>query len=217
MYPTSGSDIGTLLRMIQEDKNQAITAVAPGSQPGSPIRQQVQEPLAQPEAPGASHVVSTPAEGSTPGVVAPVLPTNPVPSTPGNAGQVPTGTLLSNAPTAPNVVAPITPTPVPTPTMPRIGTSIGTAASTQAPSVSPTMAKTTISATPTPAPQQDNSSQNNYLMNLLKSFFSGTLFRSSIGQPSAKNPAPTPTPAPTNKNGQRPVLNKLQNPGGWLV
>jgi hypothetical protein len=202
VYPgQAGSDIGTLLKMIQQDKSNSPTAVLPSSEQGSPIRNLVQEPLASPEAPTSSHVVSTPAEGSTAGVVAPVMPTSPIAPIPGNAGSIPTGTLLSNAPVAPKVVAPVAPAPAPTPSMPRIGTSIGSSASigpSKAQSVSMPTTNTSISAAPSPAPQQ-NTNNTQSLMNLLKSFFGGTPFRSTIGQPVAQPSGPTPTPNPSQK------------------
>jgi hypothetical protein len=113
--------------MIQEDKNQAITATPPAVQPGSPIRNQVQEPLAQVEAPGVSHVVSTAPEGVAPmgnqtlgqvvAPVTPVAPTMPTPVAPVNPMSSP-----SSAPSGGmNVAAPK----VSAPSMPNIGTSIG--------------------------------------------------------------------------------------------
>lgn len=66
LYPSSsGSNIGTLLRLIQEDQNKNISNTPPGSQPGTPIRNVVQGPLQNVEAPGSSRVVSIKPEGVT--------------------------------------------------------------------------------------------------------------------------------------------------------
>src|SRR5581483_7128901 len=66
MYPTgTGSNIGELLRLIQEQKNSSLAAVPPAAQPESPIRGIVQQPLQAPESPTSSRVVSVRPEGVT--------------------------------------------------------------------------------------------------------------------------------------------------------
>lgn len=68
MYPTAssgGSNIGTLLRLIQEDQNNSLLANNPASQPGSPIRGTVQGPLQSPNDPTSARVVSMRPEGVT--------------------------------------------------------------------------------------------------------------------------------------------------------
>lgn len=64
-------DIGTLLRMIQEQKAASVLQSTPGAQPGAPVRDVIQQPLQSPESPGGSRVVSTRPEGGSPNVVAP--------------------------------------------------------------------------------------------------------------------------------------------------
>ena len=85
MYPQSGSNIGTLLRLIQEDQNKSLPAINPANDPNSPIRGVIQGPLNAPESPGSSRVVSVRPEGAiqqgeqaNPQVVGPVAPVAPV-------------------------------------------------------------------------------------------------------------------------------------------
>lgn len=104
MYQGGGNSIGTLLRLIQEEKasNQAI--VNPGDDPSSPIRQTVTEPIRSPESPGSERVVS-------------IRPESAIQQGPsGVVGPQAIGPMVQ-APGA--VVAPRVPTPVPTPTMPQ--------------------------------------------------------------------------------------------------
>lgn len=99
MYPTSSnSNIGTLLRLIQEDQNKSLPALNPASDPNSPIRGVVQGPLLSPEDPGSSRQVSIRPEGVTQSgsqgsVVAPV---NPV----GQSVAAPRGVVAPVAPVA---------------------------------------------------------------------------------------------------------------------
>jgi hypothetical protein len=82
MYPNAGNNIGTLLRLIQEDQNKNIASLPPSADPNSPIRGVVQGPLMSNEAPGSNRVVSVRPEGvtaqgpeATPGqVVGPTVP-----------------------------------------------------------------------------------------------------------------------------------------------
>ncbi len=158
MYPTGTNNIGTLLRMIQEDQNKNLAALNPSAEPSSPIRGLVQQPLTAPEAPGTSRVVSIRPEGTpsvqgeaTPSVVAPVAPTPGI------------------APTAP--IAPVAPGVSPmgggqpylaraiSPSMPSIGTSIRPlGVNVSAPLASPTRpAGTSVSQ---PSFSQPNTSYN---------------------------------------------------------
>lgn len=66
MYqPGTGSNIGTLLRLIQEEQAVNPLNVKPSSDPNSPLRELVQGPLQSPEDPGSSRVVSVRPEGVT--------------------------------------------------------------------------------------------------------------------------------------------------------
>ncbi len=155
MYPTlGGNNIGTLLRMIQEDQNKNL--VAPGVEVGSPIRGMVQQPLMSNEAPGSNRVISVRPEGVTPmgpemaGVapVAPVAPMVSAPSSPMGASD------MGSSPVAPRVS---------TPSMPSIGTSIK--ASTSAPTnqgfIGPVKPNNYVAPTPTPTPKAPIVSQSN--------------------------------------------------------
>ena len=59
----SAGDIGSLLRLIQEDKANSVINQPPAAQSGAPVREVVQEPLQSAEDPGSSRVVSTRPEG----------------------------------------------------------------------------------------------------------------------------------------------------------
>jgi len=195
MYPNSNaSDIGNLLRLIQEEKASSVLNQPPGAQPSAPVRGVVQQPLQSPNDPGSSRMISTPPEAG--GVVAPVAPVTPAPSTtPGNA--IPTGTLLSN-PVAPR--SPVAPVPMPAPTpaqptsSPKIGTSI-LAASTKAPTANiVNKANVVNKPTPTPTPTpQNTTAQNQNLVNQILSIFK-SIFSTHIGSPSVTKPGPTPKP-----------------------
>lgn len=86
MYPTGqGSNIGTLLRLIQEDQNKSIPAINPANDPNSPMRGAIQGPINAPESPGSSRVVSVRPEGAIQQgeqvqgqVIGPVAPVAPV-------------------------------------------------------------------------------------------------------------------------------------------
>lgn len=124
-YQLQGGDIGTLLRMIQDEKASNPVLNTPATDPNSPIRAQVQGPLLAPEAPGGTRNVSIrpegigtlgPAEASSGQVVAPMVQTPRI-------GPVTAPTIANK----PGGGAPV-PTPVPTPTprssAPAIGTRI---------------------------------------------------------------------------------------------
>lgn len=76
--PKTGSTIGNLLRMIQEDKSAGPLAAEPSAEPGSPIRELIQQPVFQAESPDSSRVASIrpeiEAQGEAGGVVSPVSP-----------------------------------------------------------------------------------------------------------------------------------------------
>jgi len=82
MYPTNQqSNIGNLLRLIQEEKSTNPAIASPGNEVASPIRDVIQGPIQAPESPGSSRTISARPEGiaapgsETPGqVVAPVAP-----------------------------------------------------------------------------------------------------------------------------------------------
>lgn len=99
---SQGSDIGTLLRLIQEEKASSILASPPAADPSSPIREQVQGPILAPEAPGGTRNVSIRPEGV---------------GTLGPSGQA-VGPLVPGASSVVAPRVPVAPTPVPTPTPP---------------------------------------------------------------------------------------------------
>lgn len=103
--PNGTSGIGTLLRMIKEQRSQG-PIVPPAAEVGSPIRNVVQGPLETPESPETSRVISVRPETSpTSTTVAPVGPIAPSMGSP------------ASAPVGPVANRPV-PTPVPTPTPP---------------------------------------------------------------------------------------------------
>lgn len=126
MYPNGqGSNIGTLLRLIQEDKNQSVAATSPSSDPNSPIRSLNQQPIQAPNDPNSSRVVSLRPEGVTqsgpqaeaqPNVVAPIMPVAP---------QAPTSPVAPQAPNNPG--SSISSNPTPSFSSPSIGTRISSA------------------------------------------------------------------------------------------
>lgn len=147
-YPSAtGTDIGTLLRMIREQRTETPTQQPPAAQVASPIRGLVQEPLKADEAVGTEHVASikpeaggtgigtAPTETPTPSPVGTptppagrvVAPLQPAPRTP-----APASPPSAPAQSTPSASAPV-PTPVPTPAPPSIGTSIRTTPTTPGP------------------------------------------------------------------------------------
>lgn len=97
-YPSGGgSNIGTLLRLIQEDQNKSIAATPPSADPASPLRGVIQQPIEAPEAPGSERVISIRPEGAIqqgPQASEVVAPSSPA---------------LAQGPVAGNVVAPSRP------------------------------------------------------------------------------------------------------------
>jgi len=143
-YQQSGGDIGTLLRLIQEEKSGSVLNAPPATDPNSPIRGQDQGPLLSPEAPGGTRNVSikpeglgglgaesvVPAEGGSsiqPGrVVGAVAPS--VRSASSSAGNPTSGSP---------VVASVSPSRVSSPSsMPKIGTSLSSSIVPKASSIS---------------------------------------------------------------------------------
>lgn len=174
----AGSNIGTLLRLIQEEKSSNLAALPPAADPNSPIRGTIQQPIKTPESPGSDRVVSLRPEGviqSGPAaapVVAPVAPVAPVPT------PVPT-------PTAPRASAPSatssnsSPAPRPATSFPSIATSIKASVPQQ--------------VLGTRAPQKASS-----ILDYNRQFFMPK--PSSVGGRVVNSPlAPTPTPAPSKK------------------
>ncbi len=167
MYPSfTGGTIGALLRGIQEDKSQGPLAAPPETQPSSPIRGMVQQPVMQTEAPDSSRMiavrpetapitggdsssqivapVSAPVASEAPSVepVAPVAPAAPAPST-----------ASPSSPVAPTVSRPSTPVSAPAASpnfsAPRISTPSASLATTIRPSSLPI---TGGNSRPTPSP-----------------------------------------------------------------
>ncbi len=132
MYPQGQSNIGNLLRLIQEDKNQAPAAQIPATDPNSPIRQTIQQPVTSPQSPGSSQIVSLRPEGviqqgpqaggNVVPAAQPIAPTA-APVAPASANfSRPVG---SSSPSSPS------PASAATPSTPFIGTRISSAPSAQ--------------------------------------------------------------------------------------
>lgn len=180
-YQSTGGDIGTLLRLIQEDKSSTILA-NPAADVASPIRGVVQGPLKSPESPGTTRVASLRPEGSALGVSGPEQGV----VTPAGAAPVPGGVV---APVAPR------PTPVPTPTPPSASPS-SPAPSMNRPSnmASAPSLGTKITSMPTIMQKA---------MQVIQKSVQKTPTRSTYGAPivnvnTKKVPIPTPTPVPKN-------------------
>jgi hypothetical protein len=142
-----GGDIGSLLRMIQEEKASSVLAQPPASEPSTPVREVVQEPLQSPEAPGSQRVVSTRPEMAEP--LAPIAPSTspdtmpqtetPVsPIAPAGGPIAPTYTPAVNqggpgpsAPSAPQGTSPVRVTSAAS-TGPNLGTAIRSSGATKA-------------------------------------------------------------------------------------
>lgn len=107
-YPSASSgNIGALLRAIQEDNQTSPLSQPPQTQVGSPIRNLVQGPLQQVEAPQSAHVVSVRPESAGVSTTAPT-------QAPSAIGPIVNKVVAPVAPLPP----PPPPTPVPTPTPP---------------------------------------------------------------------------------------------------
>lgn len=98
----AGSNIGTLLRLIQEDQNRNLAATPPATESSSPIRGVIQGPLQAPEAPQSSRVVSIKPEGALQQGPQQPSVSNVVPA---GGGAIAGGVIAPRAPVAP-VAAP---------------------------------------------------------------------------------------------------------------
>lgn len=167
MYQAGGGNIGTLLRLIQEEQANNMAAIPPSADVASPIRAAIQQPLKSPESVGTSRIVSgkpeavTPIE-TTPQVVAPtepVMPTPVSPSAPSIASpSAPSAPSVSNSNPSPASSAPrATPvsTPSPAPQAKGVTVSGGTVrgTSTSKPVYAPaSIYSTKITSTPVSRP-----------------------------------------------------------------
>ncbi len=91
----SGSDIGSLLRLIQEQESSSLAKAQPQADVSAPMRDVVQEPLKGPESPGTATVVSQRPEGVGVPIGTSITPARasvgPVNiGGPGDTGQLPT-------------------------------------------------------------------------------------------------------------------------------
>lgn len=190
-----GNAIGTLLRMLEDEKSASPLQQKPESAVGSPLRGAVQTPYFTPESPGSSRVVSARPEGVTPSgpqssvtagnVVAPVAPIRPTPS-------MPVSPVRPVSPIAPQIrgSAPV-PTPVPTPSpTPRPGVSV-------APKITGQVAgASTYKAAPGFLPSSQYKATP-----------------SSIGQ-KVVTPRAIPTPTPNQQQVEQSTKQKNKTPGG---
>lgn len=190
MYQNQGNSIGTLLRLIQEEKASNQANVMPGADPSSPIRQTVTEPIRTPESPGSERVVSIRPESAIQqgpsGVVAPQA-IGPIVQAPGS------------------VVAPRVPTPVPTPTQPMSQTPSGSTSQpsgggspSSSPSSSPTQAvagastsRPNIGTAITSQPQNYRAPGFTNILDYNKQNFR-TPTRSTAGPRTVEGPTPSP-------------------------
>lgn len=179
LYPTSiGGDIGSLLRLIQEEKARQAT-LRPGITPGEISREIVQTPIIAPESPGTSRIIAEKPEA----VVGPQTPTTrPVAAIPARAAV---GPVKIGGPEPTPVVRPTARLPVreeapaPAPSTPSIPSAPSVPSAPSIPSVpsasfspqpSPPRLATAISVapsrpmpTPTPIPRQPIGSVSSWL------------------------------------------------------
>lgn len=182
LYPSgTGSNIGTLLRLIQEDKSQAPAAQVPAADPNSPIRQITQSPLQSPNDPTSDRVVSLRPEG----VNQPVGPGEVIP-----AG----GALPPSAAPNPSVVSAGVYTPPPPGAPPP---SFGTPPPSSAPSVQASAPP--IGTRITTLPQQRPSSVRGVSVTPQSSRVGGIISTPNEGGTIL---APTPTPGQPKKSGK---------------
>lgn len=130
----SGTGIGTLLRLIQDEKNNSPLAQPPASDVASPVREAVTSPILGSQNPGGTREVSLKPEGA--GVTAPVMAASQA-ANPGDNAVNPVAPVAPAGPTPGAVVAPVRPV---APVAPA-----GPASAPAGPSVS-------ASSKPTPAP-----------------------------------------------------------------
>lgn len=196
MYQDGGNSIGTLLRLIQEEKAQSQAIVNPGDDPSSPIRQTVTEPIRSPESPGSERVVSIRPESA--------IQSGPEGSVMGPVAPQAIGPIVS-AP-RPAVIGPrAAPTPVPTPTQPMSQTPAGSTSqpSQNNPSSSQTSSPTrsvagastrpSIGTSITSQPKVDNRPAG--IKNILDyNKYIYTPGRNSVGGRTVEQLTPTPKP-----------------------
>lgn len=197
-YQPTGSNIGTLLRLIAEEKTQNATLLPPATTPDSPLREVVQQPLKSSESPGSSRVVSIRPESAAP--IGPITPD--------------TSTVV--APVAPPVApeAPVGPTPVPTPTPVEPKVVAPTAPPTyQAPeNISPTVQNQPNSyqlgeklITPKPVSKQPYAAPSTPQPFAPNSYQLGQ----KLAVPKPATPTPVPTPKPVSKPAPQPIQPNL--------
>lgn len=185
---TGGGDIGTLLRMIQEEKSSAVLNAPPAAEPGSPIRELTQGPILTPEDPTSTRISSQAAEGVNSGVVSPVSPAIQ------NAGLVPGPN--TNVGSMPRVTGPSAPVAPQRPASASVGNSIPTgtllnnAPRSSAPAKSPAIG-TTIKATPAsykPAPSKPaNQPSTSKVGNLIATALKPTVTKEFVGANKGQN------------------------------
>lgn len=222
-YQPTGSGIGTLLRLIKEQRSQS-PIIPPASEVASPIRDVIQGPVKTPESPGTNRVVSVRPETSAAGMTEPIGPVTPVaPSAPIS----PVVTRPVFAPVSPQMSAIKTVegpmsmkvSGAPNPTM-SLATSIKPNMPSLAPTAIPQRSRSGVSVlepgpnpTPTPAPAQPSSA---------------AAYAKTYKQTGSTVPYPTsgPTPAPSynplrNEQSGPSLLSKIattisQSPFSWL-
>lgn len=180
-YQSGDGTIGGLLRQIQDDKSLNPLQINPQSQPGSPIRGLVADPVFQPEAPDSSRVFATRPE-LTPSLNAAAPPTPeaipPIGSNPVVAAGAPVPPPVADVPIEGDQSAPSNPSP----------SSSGTPQQRSAPSAVPS---------PAPAPKASTPSVLGLATKLAPSVAPKTNTQSSKVS-TVQKPTPTPTPNKTN-------------------
>lgn len=168
-YPSAaGGTIGSLLRAIQEEKQQGPLATPPQTEAGSPIRNLVQAPLMQAESPESSRVISVRPEAAPvqQGVVQSVVPPVPavVPAASVVAPTAPSGSPASSPqfslPSAqPNFSSPASPVSAVRQPSPISATSSVDSSGARLPSLATVIKPTLPSPTPTPSKSQSSPTQ----------------------------------------------------------
>lgn len=176
------SNIGALLRLIQEEKSQAPVMALPQESPTSPIREAITGPVMSPESPNSARVVSLRPEGVT-GAQGPMGASATLPVVP--AAAPPPPPIPASMPGMPGQQGPATP---------------ATPSANAAPQAAAAPSRTgsvlgagTVRLGTTVAPTISNASANISRYLPMSSYRAPTPTRNTVGPPSA-DPYITPVP-----------------------
>jgi hypothetical protein len=207
-YQSSGNDIGSLLRMIAEEKSTQPVGITPQAESGTLMREMVQTPVYTPESSGTARVTSIkPEMGVQPSSMPtsmppPAPPVAPTPTIPNAGVPMPTEPIREITPTSPNLSENAPQPQQSPPSSTAAGVSVAAPQPTniyQAPkTLGATVAKPQLFS---PAPWTTSS----WYGTPSKSSVGNLVVKNTVSKPQAK---PTPTPA-------QYALNKLRGLFGY--